>query len=349
MEMRKLGRTGIDVSVLCLGTMNFGEQCDEANGFAQMDYAVEHGINFFDTAEIYAVPPKAETAGSTERILGNWFAARSNRDKVVLATKVAGRSQASYLRADRTNPELNRKHMTEALEGSLRRLKTDHIDLYQLHWPDRAVALFGISPYIHREHRVAGENSIHSTLEVLAGFIKAGKVRAIGLSNETPWGTMRFAMESDMHVLPRVASIQNGYNLLNRSFENGLSEVALREDIGLLAYSPLAQGFLSGKYQNGALPAGARRTLFNRQQRYERPPAVQAVANYLAVARDFGIDPSQMALAYVNSRPFVTSNIIGATTMEQLRVDIGSCGVKITPEMESRFDAIQHEWPNPAY
>ena len=349
MEKRKLGRTGIDVPAICLGTMNFGEQCDEANGHAQMDYAFEQGINFLDTSEMYAVPPKAETQGSTERIIGSWLAARRNRDKVILATKVAGRSQATYLRADKSLPELNRKHMTEALEGSLRRMRTDYVDLYQLHWPDRPVALFGASPFVFQDNRIAAENSIRSQLEILQDFVKAGKVRAIGLSNETPWGAMRFAHESELHGLPRMATIQNGYNLLNRTYEIGLAEVAMREDIGLFAYSPLGQGFLSGKYQNSALPPGARRTLYNRQQRYERPPAVKAVADYLAIARDFGLDPSQMALAYVTSRLFVTSNIIGATTMEQLRLDIASHSVKITPEIEARIDAVHHEWPNPAY
>ena len=349
MELRKLGRTGLSVPAICLGTMNFGEQCDAANAFAQMDYALDHGVNFFDTAEIYSVPPKAETAGSTERIIGDWFATRKNRNKVILATKIAGRSQSSYLREDKSFPELNRKHIAQGIDGSLKRLKTDYIDLYQLHWPDRPVALFGASPFVHKDNRIAEENSPRATLEALAEFIKAGKIRAVGLSNETAWGAMRFVQDAEAHGLPRMASIQNGYNLLNRMYESSLAEVSMREDIGLLAYSPLGQGYLSGKYMHGKLPAGARRTLFNRQQRYERAPGVAAVEAYVALARDFGLDPSQMALAYVTARPFVTSNIIGATTMEQLKVDIGSLAIKITPEMEARFDAVHHEWPNPAY
>ena len=349
MEKRKLGRTGIAVPVICLGTMNFGEQCDEANAFAQMDYALEQGVNFFDTAEIYSVPPKSETAGSTERIIGNWFLARKNRDKVILATKIAGRSQQNYLRDDGSFPELNRKHIAQAIDGSLRRLKTDYIDLYQLHWPDRPVALFGASPFVHKENRGAAENSPRATLEALAEFIKAGKIRAVGLSNETAWGAMRFLHESESHGLPRMASVQNGYNLLNRTYEISLSEIAMREDLGLLAYSPLGQGFLSGKYLNGALPAGARRTLFDRQQRYERAPAAKAVAAYVALAREHGLDPSQLALAYVTSRPFVTSNIIGATTLAQLKTDIASVNLKIAPEIEARIDQLHHEWPNPAY
>ena len=349
MEMRKLGRTGLTVPVLCLGTMNFGEQCDEANAFSQMDYALENGVNFLDTAEIYAVPPKPETAGSTERIIGNWFAARKNRDKVILATKAAGRSQQNYLREDRSYPELNAKQIAQAIDGSLKRLKTDYIDLYQLHWPDRPVALFGATPFVHKDNRIANENSPRATLEALAQFIKAGKIRAVGLSNETAWGAMRFLHEAEAQDLPRMACVQNGYNLVNRIYEISLAEIAMREDCGLLAYSPLGQGFLSGKYMHGALPAGARRTLYNRQQRYERPPGLKAVEAYVGLARDYGLDPAQMALAYVTSRPFVTSNILGATTLEQLKTDIGSLKVKITPEMEARFDAVHHEWPNPAY
>ena len=349
METRKLGRTGISVPVICLGTMNFGEQCDEANAFAQMDYALEQGVNFFDTAEIYSVPPKAETAGSTERIIGTWFAARKNRDKVILATKVAGRSQQNYLREDRSFPELNAKHIAQAIDGSLQRLKTDYIDLYQLHWPDRPVALFGATPFSFKDNRIAEENSPRATLEALAGFVKAGKIRAVGLSNETAWGAMRFVQEADAHGLPRMAAIQNGYNLLNRTYEISLAEIAMREDVGLLAYSPLGQGFLSGKYMHGALPAGARRTLYNRQQRYERAPAAKAVEAYVALARAQGLDPSQMALAYVTSRPFVTSNIIGATTLAQLKSDIASIHVTITPEMEAGIEALHHKWPNPAY
>ena len=349
MDMRNLGRTGVKVSEICLGTMTFGEQTDEAGGHAQMDYALEHGVNFFDTAEMYSIPPKPETQGSTERIIGSWMKSRGARAKIILATKVSGRSDATYLRRDGSRSELNRANMTEALEGSLKRLGTDYVDLYQLHWPDRAFSAFGSGATVFRDMRGGPENSILSTLETLGDFVKSGKVRAIGLSNENAWGTMSFLHHAEARGLPRVQSVQNAYSLMNRTFEQGLAETAMREDTGLLAYSPIAQGFLTGKYLDGALPAGARKTLFNRGQRYERPGADEAIRDYLAIARDFRLDPAHMALAFVLTRPFVTSAIIGARNMEQLRHAFGALKVKITPETEARIDAVHHLRSNPAY
>ena len=272
MEYRSLGRTGLKVSAICLGTMTWGEQNTETEGHEQMDYALDQGINFFDTAELYPVPPKAETVGRTESIIGSWFHQRKNRDKVILATKVVGRTPMNWFRQHKGPTELNRKEMTEALEGSLRRLRTDHIDLYQLHWPDRPMP-WGSNPTHFKKDEMDGAyNSFRSILEVLQDFVKQGKVRHIGLSNESAWGTMRFLAESDARGLPRVASIQNAYSLVNRLYEVALAEIGLREDIGLLAYSPLAQGYLTGKYRHGALPPKSRKALFNRLQRYEKTP-----------------------------------------------------------------------------
>ncbi|MEJ0094315.1 MAG: aldo/keto reductase [Methylocella sp.] len=340
MELRRLGQTDLLVSALCLGTMTWGQQNTEAEGHAQMDYALNRGINFFDTAEAYAIPPRAETQGSTERIIGTWFKARKNRDKVILASKVVGRSQMNWLRGGPT--ELNRKHITAAIEGSLQRLQTDHIDLYQLHWPDRPMALFVDQTTTFRDLPKGPENSIEEIVEILGDLVKAGKVRHVGLSNETSWGTMRFVNAAEAGKGPRVASIQNAYNLLNRTFEIGLAEIALREQVGLLAYSPLGQGYLTGKYQRGARPAGARTTLFERGQRYEKPGVEEAIDTYSALAKEFGLDLVQLALAFVTTRPFVTSNIIGATTLEQLKSDIDSIEVKIAPDLEKRIDAIHH-------
>ncbi|WP_026606297.1 aldo/keto reductase [Methylocapsa acidiphila] len=338
MERRQLGRTDLHVSAICLGTMTWGQQNTEAEGHAQMDYALDRGINFFDTAEMYSIPPRAETQGSTERIIGSWFKARGNRDKVILATKVAGRGQMSWLRGEPT--ELNRKHITAAVEGSLQRLQTDYIDLYQLHWPDRALPLFNDRTTTFRDLPKGSENPIEETVEILGELVQAGKIRHVGLSNETSWGTMRFVQAAEAGKGPRVVSIQNAYHLLNRTFEIGLAEVALREQVGLLAYSPLAQGYLTGKYQRGARPPGARTTLFERGQRYEKPGVEAAIDDYLALAKEFGLDPVHLALAFVTTRPFVTSNIIGATTLEQLKSDIDSIDVKIPADLEKRIDAL---------
>lgn len=347
MEYRELGRTGIKVSALCLGTMTWGQQNTEAEGHAQMDYALANGINFFDTSEMYSVPPKAETQGSTERIIGSWFKARGNRDKVILATKVAGRSPMNWLRGDKSTTEQTPKQIAEAIEASLKRLQTDYIDLYQLHWPDRPVAMFGANGLTYR-HIEGSTVPIADILGALNDHVKAGKIRHIGLSNETAWGTMTFLSEGARVRAPRVQSIQNAYSLINRTFEIGLAEIAIRESVGLLAYSPLAQGFLTGKYQNGALPAGARKTLFNRQQRYESAQSYAAIDRYLAIAKQFGLDPAQMALQFVTKRPFVTSTILGATTMAQLKTDIDSANVAWSDELETALNDAHHVQPNPA-
>ena len=345
MEYRELGRTGVNVSSICLGTMTWGEQNTEAQGHEQMDYAIAQGINFFDTSEMYAVPPKPQTQGATEKIIGTWFKARKNRDKVILATKVAGRSPMTWLRDDGAGTEQSKAQIVEAVNKSLKRLQTDYIDLYQLHWPDRPINLFGGLGYKH----IAGEcHPIGEILETLQEIVKSGKVRFIGLSNETPWGTMTFLHHAKTKGLPRVQSIQNAYNLINRTFELGGSEIAHRDGVGLLAYSPLAQGYLTGKYQNGALPEGSRKALFNRLQRYESPQANRAIESYLAIARKHGLDPSQMANQFVTTRPFVTSNIIGATTMEQLKLAVTSVDVKWTEELEKEIDAAHLDQPNPA-
>ncbi|KAB7742251.1 aldo/keto reductase [Parvibaculum sedimenti] len=345
MEYRELGRTGIKVSSICLGTMTWGQQNTEAEGHEQMDYAVDQGINFFDTAEMYSVPPKAETQGSTEKIVGSWFKARGKRDKVILATKIAGRGPMNWLRDDKSGTEQSRKQIFEAVDKSLKRLQTDYIDLYQLHWPDRPVSLFGSGglTYKHTDEII----QIDEILDALNDVVKAGKVRHIGLSNETPWGTMKFLHHADTKGLPRVQSIQNAYNLVNRVFELGGAEIAHREGVGLLAYSPLAQGYLTGKYQNGALPVGSRKQLFNRLQRYESPQANSAIESYLAIAKKHGLDASQLANQFVTTRSFVTSNIIGATTMEQLKLAVTSREIPWTDELEADVNAAHQAQPNP--
>ena len=347
MEYRELGRTGLRVSALCLGTMTWGEQNSEREGHEQMDYALEHGINFFDTSEIYAVPPKPETQGATERIIGSWFKARGTRHKVILATKVAGRSPMTWLRADGSATSQTPSQIAEAVDASLRRLGTDHIDLYQLHWPDRPVALFGATGLSYR-HVEGSSVPIEEILGALDAQVKAGKIRHVGLSNETAWGTMEFLRHAKERGLPRVQSIQNAYNLLNRVFELGQAEITHREQVGLLAYSPLAQGYLTGKYQKGAQPEGSRKKLFNRLQRYERPQTEPAIDRYLEVAKRFGLDPVQMALQFVTRRAFVTSNIIGATSMAQLKTNIDSINVTWSEELEKAIDEAHHAQPNPA-
>lgn len=346
MEQRELGSTGIKVSALCLGTMTWGQQNTQDEGFAQMDLAVERGINFFDTAEMYAVPPTDQSYGTTETIIGNWFRARPGmRDKIVLASKVCGQGEwLPYVRDG--HARLNRRHIEEAIEGSLRRLQTDRLDLYQMHWPDRHTNYFGKLGYQHKVDEI--HTPIAETLEVLADIVKAGKVRHIGVSNETPWGTMRYLAVSDARGWPRIASIQNPYNLLNRSFEVGLSEVAHREKVGLLAYSPLGFGVLSGKYLGGARPEGARITLYKRFSRYTNKEAENATAQYVALAKTHGLHPVQMALQYVTTRPFVTANIIGATSVEQLKVNIESADITLSDEVRAGIEAIHASQPNPA-
>lgn len=344
MEYRQLGRSDLKVSALCLGSMTWGEQNSEAEGFAQIDRAKACGINFLDTAEMYPVPPRRDTYGATERIIGNYFKARGNRADWVLASKVAGPGNGiDYIRGGQLKH--NRRHIVAALDDSLKRLQTDWIDLYQLHWPERSTNFFGQLSYRHQEQDFT---PLQETLEVLGDQVKAGKIRHVGLSNETAWGAMKYLQLADSLDLPRAVSIQNPYNLLNRSFEVGLAEVAMREQCGLLAYSPLAFGMLSGKYENGARPANARITLFSRFARYTNPQAIAACSRYVRLAEDHGLDPAQMALAFVTRQSFVTSNIIGATSLEQLESNLGSLSLELGEELLAAIEAIHREQPNPA-
>lgn len=342
MKYRKLGRTDLDVSVICLGTMTWGQQNSQEQAFEQMDYALEHGVNFFDTAEMYPVPPTADTQGDTEIHIGNWFESRKNRDKVILASKVAGPSD--WMRYLRNGSGLDKANIEAAVESSLRRLKTDYIDLYQLHWPARNTNFFGKLAYEHVDEKFT---PIEETLEALKDLVDGGKVRYVGLSNETPWGVMEFTRLAEQKGLPRMVSIQNPYNLLNRTFEIGLAEIAHRENVGLLAYSPLAFGALSGKYLNDQRPAGARMTLFDRFTRYLSDKAERAIERYVNLARKHNLDPSQMALAYVNTRPFLTSNIIGATTMKQLKDNIDSINLELSEDVLNGIEEIHMDLCNP--
>ncbi|SDJ22470.1 NADP(H)-dependent aldo-keto reductase [Billgrantia gudaonensis] len=341
MQTRPLGDTGIEVSRLCLGTMTFGEQNTESEAHEQLDRAVAFGINFIDTAEMYPVPPRPETQGRTEAYIGSWLKTRTSRDDVIIATKAAGPG----LDHIRGGPRLTRKHLHQAIDDSLARLQTDYVDLYQLHWPDRRSNFFGRLGYVHDEEEDA--TPLEETLSALKELVDAGKIRAIGLSNETPWGVMRCLQLADTQGLPRVASVQNPYNLLNRSFEVGLAEIAHREGVGLLAYSPLGFGVLSGKYLDGTRPANARLTLFERFQRYTSPHAEEATRAYVEIAREHGLDPAQMALSFVNSRSFLTSNIIGATTMEQLESNLESEFLKLDDEVLEAIEAVHARFSNP--
>ena len=345
MEYRPLGRSDLNVSAICLGTMTWGQQNTEQEAHQQLDYALEKGINFIDTAELYPVPPKADTQGRTESHIGSWLAKRGNRKDVILASKVTGRSGMDWFRGGETR--LDRRQMTTALEASLKRLQTDYLDLYQLHWPDRKANYFGQLGYVHDP----GDDSIalEDQLEVLDGMVQSGKVRHVGVSNETPWGTARFLALADERGWPRMVSVQNPYSLLNRSFEVGLAEIAIREQCGLLAYSPLGFGVLSGKYLEGDPPSGARLTLFGDIfTRYTNDRAVAATRDYVAIARDNGLDPAQMALAYVNSRPFVTSNIVGATSMAQLTSNITSIEVTLSERVLRAIEAVHGQNPDPS-
>ncbi|WP_111497443.1 MULTISPECIES: NADP(H)-dependent aldo-keto reductase [Marinobacter] len=343
MQKRQLGRTDLDVSLICLGTMTWGEQNSEAEAFEQLDYATANGINFIDAAEMYPVPPRAETQGATETCLGNWLKQRGRRDDLVIASKVAGPGNGlDYLR---DGPRLTRPHIRAAVEDSLKRLQTDYIDLYQIHWPDRSTNFFGRLGYTHNPDEDA--TPIEETLQALDELVKEGKIRHIGLSNETAWGTMRYLQLAEQNGWPRPVSIQNPYSLLNRSFEVGLGEIAHREDVGLLAYSPLAFGVLSGKYLGGKQPEGARLTLFERFQRYNGERADAATQAYADVAAAHGLSLAQMALAYVNSRGFVTSNIIGATTMDQLRENVASEQVTLSEQALSDIESVHTEFTYP--
>jgi aryl-alcohol dehydrogenase-like predicted oxidoreductase len=328
--------------------MTWGSQNSEAEAHAQMDYALERGVNFWDTAEMYASPPTPETQGHTERHIGSWLQKTGKRDQIVLASKVAGRGSAfgglTWLRSDGASTRHTRAQIDEAVEGSLKRLNTDYLDLYQLHWPDRAVRVFGGQTYKDYEQDFETFGDI---LEALDAHVKKGTLRAIGVSNEFPWGVMRFLAESETRGLPRIASIQNAYHLANRTFEYGLAEIAMREQVGLLAYSPLAQGALTGKYLDGALPAGSRKALYNRMQRYEGPGAEAAIRGYVALAREHGLDPATLALKFCDTRPFVTATIIGATSMQQLKVAIDAFDLTWSEELEKAVNALHIAQPNP--
>jgi aryl-alcohol dehydrogenase-like predicted oxidoreductase len=340
-----LGNTQLKVSKICLGTMTWGEQNSEVEAHAQMDFALANGVNFFDVAEMYPVPPKAETSGKTEEYIGTWFKKTGKRKNIILATKVIGRSDNfDYIRPN-YKPILDRKNIEYALHNSLKRLQTDYIDLYQIHWPDRPVNNFGQLGYVHSENNFI---PLRESLEVLNDFVKQGKIRHIGLSNETPWGVLDAIRNSEQHNLPKIVSIQNPYSLLNRSYEIGLAEISIREQCGLLAYSPLAFGMLTGKYLNGAKPQAGRITKFVRFQRYTNERAQNATIEYCALAKKYNLLPSQMALAYVNNRPFVTANIIGATNLEQLEENINSIDINLNAEIINEIDKIHNNNPNPA-
>ncbi len=344
MQYHNLGKTDIRVSAICLGTMTWGGQNTANDAFAQMDYALDRGINFFDTAELYAIPPRAETCGATERIIGRWFKRSGKRDHIILASKVCGPTTwCPHIRAGQAR--LDAKNITAACEASLKRLQTDRIDLYQVHWPERKTNFFGKLGYMQEEDTDA--TPIEETLSALEGLVRSGKVRHIGISNETPWGVMRYLHLAETGGLPRIASIQNPYNLLNRSFEVGLAEIACREQVGLLAYSPLAFGALSGKYLRGARPHGARLTLFPDYTRYTNPQGVAATSEYVALARKHGLDPAQTALAFVLTRPFLTAAIIGATTMTQLKSNIASIDLQLPESVMACIEAIHARSSNP--
>lgn len=344
MEYRCLGKTDLQVSLMCLGTMTFGEQNPEPDAFAQLDYAYEQGVNFIDVAEMYPIPVRADTQGRTEEFVGNWMQQRRNRDKVILTSKITGPSpRLGHVREGKTR--FNRAHIHEAVTGSLKRLKTDYIDLYLVHWPERNVNMFGKLGYAHRAE--AGVTDIAETLEALDALVQAGYVRHVGISNESPWGLMQYLCASDEKKLARIVTIQNPYSLLNRSFEIGLAECAQREAVGLMAYSPLGFGVLTGKYLNHARPVGARRTLFERYDRYSNPAGQLATEAYVQLAKVAGLDPAQMALAYVNSRSFITSTLTGATSVAQLKSNLASVDISLSEEVLAAIEAIHTQHPNP--
>ena len=348
MKYRKLGNTNIDVSVICLGTMTFGEQNSEEEGFKQMDYALDRGVNFFDTAELYAVMPRKETYGKTEEIVGNWLKSRKKRDKIILASKIASKTEddLQWIRNGSTSLGFDRKNMDEAINSSLKRLKTDYIDLYQLHWPERKVPKFGVLDFKYDPKDQW--TSLEEVLENLDRLIKAGKIRHVGLSNETPWGVMKFLQLAKEKNLPRMVSIQNVYSLVNRVFDIANSEVSIRENCGLLAYSPLAGGRLSGKYIGNKKPKNARYTIWPRRfSRHHTQRGEIAIESYFNLAKKYGYSPSLFANAFVNNRPFVTSNIIGATTMKQLEENIDSIDITLSEEILDKIEDIHLSDPNP--
>ena len=342
MNYKKLGNTDINVSTICLGTMTWGEQNTQSEAFEQMNYSLENGVNFWDTAELYAVPPKAETYGHTETIIGNWFEETKKRKDIILASKVGGPSR-KYMRNGENS--FTGKNLEDALHGSLKRLKTDYIDLYQLHWPERNVNNFGKLGYEHKEN---DWNKFEDVLENLKKFIEQGKIRYVGLSNETPWGVMNYLQLAKDKHLPRMMAIQNPYSLLNRSYEVGLAEVSIRENIGCLAYSPLASGYLSGKYRNKQFPKGSRMERdFDFWTRYRKPNMENAVEDYYKISQKYDLDMSQMSIKFCEVQDFMTSVIIGATTMEQLKTNVESVKVNLDSEVIKEINNVQKKYPNP--
>ena len=344
MKFKKLGTTDLDVSLICLGTMTWGTQNTEKDAFEQMDYSIDRGINFFDTAELYSVPPNSDSYGKTEAMIGNWFEKRKNREKIILATKVAGPG-CNWIRGGGNN--FNEKTIGEAINGSLKRLKTDYIDLYQLHWPERSTNFFGRRDYT-LDSEEGDWNSFESVLKALEKFIKSGKIRYIGMSNETPYGLSKYIELSKNKNLPRMMSVQNPYNLVNRTYEIGMSEISIREKCGLLVYYPLATGALSGKYRKGQMPKNSRQALFKGWERHLNPLAMKAYEEYYKLAKEYDMTMAQLAQAFVNTRPFVTSNIIGATTMDQLKENIDSVNIELSHEIIERINMIHNNNPNPS-
>ncbi|MEM1119560.1 MAG: NADP(H)-dependent aldo-keto reductase [Bacteroidota bacterium] len=346
MKYSRLGRTNLEVSKICLGTMTWGEQNTEAEGHEQMSYALDRGVNFWDTAELYSVPPKAETHGSTEKVIGTWFKKNGKRDKVILATKIGGASpNLTWLRGPE---DFSRRAIFLALEKSLKRLQTDYVDLYQLHWPTRKANFFGVKEYKHSKSDQWQDNFLE-LLGAMDDLVKQGKIRYFGISNETPWGFHNFLKLSEQHNLPRVASVQNPYSLLNRTYEIGMAEMSIRENAGLLAYSPLGFGVLSGKYLKGTARPKSRLNLFGKiYPRYSGEQATKATKMYLDIAEKHGLSLAQMALAFVNIQPFLTANIIGATTMEQLKENIDSIDVELSDEILKEIGAVHNQISNPA-
>ena len=343
MKYTTLPHTELKVSKLCLGTMTWGLQNTQDEAFEQMNYALDQGINFFDTAELYPVPAEPKTYADTERIIGNWFQKERNRDKVVLATKIAGTGDyTAHIRTNGFSPEA----LKDAVNDSLKRLKTDYIDLYQLHWPERNTNTLGIRDYKHEEEQ--WQDNFHEVLHTFDGIIKSGKIRHIGISNEKAWGTMRFLEESKAHRLPRMLTVQNAYSLLNRSFEGDMAEIAMREGLGLLAYSPLACGVLSGKYIMGKDSVNSRLNLFTRFARYSSATCTEATKRYVAIAYNHNLSLAQMSLAFVTQQPFVTSNIIGATNLVQLKENIESINLHLSTEVLDAIEAVHNEIPNPS-
>ena len=344
MNYKKLGNTDLNVSTICLGTMTWGEQNSEKEGFEQMDFALNQGVNFWDTAEIYSIPMREETHGETERIIGNWFEKTKKRNEIVLATKVCGNTSNKYIRGGGNS--FGKKKIIEALDESLKRLKTDYIDLYQLHWPERNTNFFGDYGYEHDEND-KNWTPFEEILESLKKFIEQGKIRYVGLSNETAWGLSKFLELSKMKGLPKMMSVQNPYNLLNRTYEVGLAEISVREQSGLLAYSPLAFGYLTGKYRNNKLPAKSRMQLFKNFNRYKNENGQKAIDEYYKISKKYNLDFTQMSLKFCEIQHFTTSVIIGATTMEQLKTNIESVNVNLNSDIINDINKIQQKYPNP--